>query len=101
MAEVVWTEAALKHEREILEYTLEHAPARAEPLMQQIHGAVQLLETTPRMGRVVPEYGLKHLREVIVRPYRVVYRIEGKVCSIVAIIHGQRDFKKAFEADHG
>jgi len=63
MAEVVWTEAALKHEREILEYTLEHAPARVEPLMRQIHDAARLLETTPRMGRVVPEYEIEHLRE--------------------------------------
>ena len=33
------------------------------------------LEIFPEIGRVVPEYRDPGLREIVVRPYRIVYRV--------------------------
>ena len=50
------------------------------------------LETFPRLGRVVPEYGDELRRELIHPPYRILYDLspaERKIL-IVAVVHSAR-----------
>jgi len=42
----------------------------------------------PESGRVVPEFGDWHIREVLWRGYRLVYRIVGANVEIVTVFHG-------------
>jgi plasmid stabilization system protein ParE len=93
MAEVNWAEPALEQLREITEYLDEHSPNAALDLHARVHQATQLLGTSPRMGRVVPEFKIEHFREVIVKPYRVMYVVQDDpdTCIIVAVVHGRRD----------
>jgi hypothetical protein len=42
-------------------------------------------------GRVVPEFKIESLREVIVRPLRLIYRVQDDVCSILAVVDSRRD----------
>ena len=44
------------------------------------------------IGRVVPEYQNQILREIIFRPYRIVYRVnhEQEQCEIVRVWHSAR-----------
>jgi toxin ParE1/3/4 len=37
---------------------------------------------------IVPEYEREDLREVIEKPYRIIYRIHPDQIDIVAVIHG-------------
>ena len=46
------------------------------------------LETFPDSGRVIPEFPELPYREVIVAPYRLFYRVEGRFVWIVAVWHG-------------
>jgi plasmid stabilization system protein ParE len=39
----------------------------------------------PRAGRVVPEFGDETIREIISKPYRLVYRL-GDDCGTIAIV---------------
>ena len=48
-------------------------------------------------GRVVPELRDRSIREIFVYSYRLVYRIEDDRISILALIHGRRDFRKAWD----
>jgi len=50
------------------------------------------LQTFPEMGRMVSEYQNPNLREIIVRPYRIVYRVkhERKVCETARLWHSAR-----------
>lgn len=50
------------------------------------------LQTFPEMGRVVPEYRHQRVREIIFRPYRIVYRInhERKSCEIARVWHSAK-----------
>ena len=41
----------------------------------------------PESGRTIPEFPHLAYREVIVRPYRFFYRIEGSIVWIVAVWH--------------
>ena len=42
----------------------------------------------PRSGRMVPEYEAPDIREVIERPYRIIYRIKADQIDILAVVHG-------------
>ena len=59
-------------------------------LVRRVYGAVSRLEEFPLSGRVVPEYGEESIREVIVRPYRIMYEVEGDHVRILAIHHSAR-----------
>jgi toxin ParE1/3/4 len=46
----------------------------------------------PEFGRIVPEYRNANIREIIFRPYRIVYRVDHdrKLCEIARIWHSAR-----------
>jgi len=50
------------------------------------------LQAYPELGRVVPEYQNQNVREIIFRPYRIVYRVnhKQKLCEIVRVWHSAR-----------
>jgi len=44
----------------------------------------------PLSGRTVPEYSANDIREIIEKPYRIIYRINLNQIDILAVIHGAR-----------
>ncbi len=52
-----------------------------------------MLYEHPRLGRQVPEFNQADLREVLVSPYRIVYRVkdEDQLVEIVRVWHAARD----------
>jgi ParE-like toxin of type II ParDE toxin-antitoxin system len=52
--------------------------------------AVERLRSFPESGRVVPELNRPEIREVIVRPYRVVYRIRPGAVEIATVFRASR-----------
>jgi len=50
------------------------------------------LQEFPEFGRIVPEYRNDDIREIIFRPYRIVYRLdhEQKLCQITRVWHSAR-----------
>ena len=50
------------------------------------------LQEFPEFGRSVPEYRDDNIREIIFRPYRIVYRIdhERRLCEIARVWHSAR-----------
>jgi plasmid stabilization system protein ParE len=59
--------------------------------MSRINGAVDHLETFPRLGRMVPDFHHDALRELIVGDYRIIYRIVDDELRILTVVHGSRD----------
>jgi toxin ParE1/3/4 len=41
----------------------------------------------PQSGRVVPEYDAPEIREVIERPYRIIYCIREEQIDVLAVVH--------------
>ena len=60
--------------------------------MRRLVAAVDGLEAFPESGRVVPERNADDLREIIVRPYRMVYRLRPAVAEIVTVFRASRLF---------
>ncbi|MFH0825362.1 MAG: type II toxin-antitoxin system RelE/ParE family toxin [Pseudomonadota bacterium] len=58
-------------------------------LVTEIVSAVERLAEFPESGRIVPEFGVPNLREIIHPPFRVVYRIDRRV-RIVRVWRSER-----------
>ena len=67
---------------EIVRYIAPDNPAAAEKLGLQLCDQLLLLENFPRLGCVVPEFKLEHVREIIFKSYRIVYGVNDENCSI-------------------
>ena len=95
---VAWTEEALAHLESIHRYISRDAPLYAKRLVDKLTHASQRLIAHPRAGRTVPEYGDTELRELIVSPYRVVYRLKPDRVDIIAVFHGAQQLPDTFKA---
>ena len=95
---VVWSIPALKELSDIRRYISQKAsPESATRVTNEITGTTQRLEEFPDSGRIVPEYGRPDLRELIVSPYRVIYRRTYEAAEISHIVHTRRSLRgKAF-----
>ena len=87
---VYWTEAALADLRAVEAYIGRHSPRYARGMVERIFARSESLSTLPRLGSIVPEYEEETLRELLERPYRIVYRIMDRRIDILAIVHAAR-----------
>lgn len=71
-------------------YAEQGSPATGERFLRGIADSIGHLGDLPEMGRVVPEFGQKFLRELIRPPYRIVYRLDGESVRIVRLWRGER-----------
>jgi addiction module RelE/StbE family toxin len=94
MAEPRWTLDARKDLQDILDYIGNFSPLYAASLTSRIFEAVQRLSEFPRIGCVVPEFGVEELRELIVSDYRIVYLVEREPAVIVLIAHARQDIRR-------
>lgn len=97
MGQVYWTESALDDVRDITEFIARDSPAYAERLADRLVTAPRRLAALPRTGAIVPEFGQDAIREVVVRPYRIIYEIRGEDCFVVAVIHGSRELTRLLD----
>ena len=49
--------------------------------------SVQILETHPKLGRIVPETKDPLIREIIVGFYRIIYQIKSKTLMNIITVH--------------
>ena len=51
---------------------------------------IQVLSDHPDIGRVVPEFEMEHIREIIHAPFRVVYQRENNSIKIIRVWRSER-----------
>ena len=64
-----------------------------EKLLREIISQVERLVDFSESGRIVPEFGIVNLREIIFPPFRVVYRLDKNRVRIVRIWRSERLLK--------
>jgi toxin ParE1/3/4 len=70
-----WSPQAVRDLEAIRDYIADDSPRYAALVIERIIIAVERLTSFPESGRIVPERNDPTIREVIVAPYRVVYRV--------------------------
>lgn len=94
MVKVVWTDQAIQDLDDIGEFIAKDSERYAREVIRSLFESTGLIESHPKAGRIVPEYNLAYLRELIRGSYRIVYRIADKSrIDILTVHHAARQFK--------
>lgn len=89
---IIWSEQARDDLQSIVLFIARDNPGVAESFAYRLMSKVDALAQFPQFGRVVPEENDESTREIIFRPYRIIYRImaEKEIVAISRIWHGAR-----------
>ena len=88
---ILFSESAFEDLENIKEYYLDlGAPEIGENFIIAILKHIETLTDHPDIGRVVPEFNEKHIRELIHPPFRVVYLRSKALINIVRIWRSER-----------
>ena len=84
-------ESAVRDLEEIRDwYAAQDAPEVGERIVGEVLTSVDQLAEFPESGRVVPEFDVPWLRELIRPPFRIVYRVDDKRVRIVRVWRSER-----------
>ena len=87
---VHWTENAIDHLANIYEYIAFNSPTYARRIIDRITRRTEQIAEHCLSGRKIPEYDAEDIRELIEKPYRIIYRIKPGQIDVIAVIHGAR-----------
>jgi plasmid stabilization system protein ParE len=89
---LTWSPAARDDLHDIVVFIARDNPNRAMSFGYELISETDHLQEFPELGRIVPEYRRDNIREIVFRPYRIVYRVdhERKLCQIARVWHSAR-----------
>jgi plasmid stabilization system protein ParE len=88
---VSFAPSAVTNLEEILSwYADQQVPEVGERLVREIVDAVLRLADFPESGRLVPEFDLARLREIIHPPFRIVYQLDDERVRVVRVWRSER-----------
>ena len=88
---ISFAHSALSDLEDVLEfYNKQKVPHVGERLVEKVFKDIELLSVQPDMGKRVPEFDLKYLRELIRSPFRIVYRRDIDKIRIVRVWRSER-----------
>lgn len=80
--QIVWSEIAVEDLREIVQFIAQDDPAAAAKLADRILSRIETASELPFANRSVPEREDPSIREIILRPYRIIYQADDKRSAI-------------------
>ena len=92
--QVIWAKSAVNDLEEIIDYIAQNSPLTARKLFTQIKEKIETLTSSPYRGRHIPELqkqGILIYRELIVPPWRVMYRVTENKVYILTIVDSRRN----------
>lgn len=90
MTVLVWSPRASADLESIRAFIAQDSPFYADLVVRRLINAPERLIEFPDIGRIVPEVGSPQLRELIVRPFRIVDRIGPGVVEIATVFRSTR-----------
>jgi len=91
---VLWTEVAERDLREIIAFIAGDNVPNALHVLENIRDKASAFYVFPERGRVVPELqsnGIFIYRELIISPWRLLYRITDSNAYITAVLDSRRN----------
>ena len=86
--QVVWSEPAWEDLEAAAEYIGRDSESYAAAFVQNVKEAAASLAHFAERGQVVPEISDESIRELLVKPYRLIYRIAPDRVLVVTLVHG-------------
>jgi toxin ParE1/3/4 len=95
MVKIVWTEVSIIDLKEIFDYIADDSLRYATITTYKIYQRAQEIIDNPYLGRIVPEFNEKSIRELVEGNYRIIYRIKSNIqVDILRIYHSARSLKR-------
>lgn len=90
MAQLIWTEPALRDLNEVAEYIALDDPSAASKMVQTVFDQVERLAIYPNSGKRPAELPRTPYREIVVPPCRIFYRTEEESVFILYVMRSER-----------
>lgn len=93
---VLWSATARNDLAAIIAWLVDENPAAARAALNRLRAATERLHSFPDQGRVVPElrqHGIELYRELIVDPWRIVYRADDQTAQVLAVFDSRRNLE--------
>jgi len=90
---VEWAQPASKDLENIIDYISQDNVNTAITIFEKIKSKCNTLNQFPDRGRIVPElkaYGILSYRELIISPWRVIYRTSNQKVYVLAVLDSRR-----------
>lgn len=94
--QIRWTRTARRDLDVIIDYIADDNIEHAISVLDRLRARAESLTLAAERGRVIPELravDVHQYREVIERPWRIVYRIESQSVLVLAVLDGRRDLE--------
>jgi len=91
---VVWAKTANEDLIEIIQFIKYDSPNAAKNTLNKIKKQSFLLASLPQRGRIVPELkeqGIFQYQELIIQPWRMIYRVSDSTVYILSVIDARRN----------
>ncbi len=92
--DVLWTAAAEDDLHRIIEFISVEQPEAAMEILKRIKEAAGELDQFPGTGLIVSALlmqGISRYREMVIKPWRLIYRIQDRKVYVVTLIDGRRN----------
>lgn len=93
---VYWADIAYKDLDAIIDYISIQSIDIALNVLYKIKEKAESLIKFPERGRIVPElkfHNIENYREIILSPWRIIYRIDNNNVYVIAVFDGRRNFE--------
>jgi len=89
----LWTDAAVAQLETIYDYLAQTSPEYARRIIDRLTKRTKQIAAFPFSGRMVREYELNEVREIIEGSYRIIYLIkeDEEQIEVLAVIHSSRE----------
>jgi addiction module RelE/StbE family toxin len=84
---IQWSPLSIDRISEISEYIAQDSPNAAERWVHSIFDRVEQVKDFSESGQPVPETNRKDIQQLIISNYRIIYRVEPKMISILTVRH--------------
>jgi len=91
---VYWTKESINRLNEIELYIAQDNPTKAIKFIDNLISVAENLSHNPEKGRIVPEFSIKNIREIIYKNYRIVYLLKKNKVEILTVFEGHKLLKK-------
>lgn len=92
--QVLWTDVAENDLKEIIGYISIRNPSNAKNILKKIKFKTSNLYTFPERGRIIPELqeqGISQYREMIIPPWRLIYKIAKKEIYVLSFLDSRQN----------
>ncbi len=93
---VLWSDVAEKDLKGIIRYVAASNPETARQILKKIKTKADSLFVFPEKGRVVPELleqGVAQYHELIISPWRIIYRIGEHEILVLSVLDSRRNME--------